>query len=103
PRTRHLPSYARPLHDALPICCTLLIEIDDAAERAVKLRAWLDLPEHLYLVLPDGRRVRPRVDERQRDGERISSVHYLTFDVGGQDRKSTRLNSSHQIISYAVF
>src|SRR5258708_27741489 len=24
-------------------------------------------------------------------------------DVGGQDRKSTRLNSSHQIISYAVF
>src|SRR5207244_9269104 len=24
-------------------------------------------------------------------------------DVGGEDRKSTRLNSSHQIISYAVF
>src|SRR5258708_18892489 len=24
-------------------------------------------------------------------------------DVGGVDRKSTRLNSSHQIISYAVF
>src|SRR5947208_4158301 len=24
-------------------------------------------------------------------------------DRGGQDRKSTRLNSSHQIISYAVF
>src|SRR5258708_23916899 len=23
--------------------------------------------------------------------------------VGGEDRKSTRLNSSHQIISYAVF
>jgi len=65
--------------------CTLLIEIDDAAERAVKLRAWLDLPEHLYLVLADGRRVRPRVDERQRDGERISSVHYLKFDVGGQE------------------
>ena len=65
--------------------CTLLIEIDDPAERAVKLHAWLDLPEHLYLVLPDGRHVRPRVDERQRDGERISSVHYLKFDVGGQE------------------
>src|SRR5207244_12054646 len=25
------------------------------------------------------------------------------MDEGGQDRKSTRLNSSHQIISYAVF
>src|SRR5258708_24502540 len=31
--------------------------------------------------------------------------HLNTFDVthGGADRKSTRLNSSHQIISYAVF
>jgi len=50
----------------------------------VKLHAWLDLPEHLYLVLPDGRHVRPRVDERQRDGERISSVHYLKFDMRGE-------------------
>ena len=64
--------------------CTLMIEIDDPAERAVKLREWFGLPEHLYLVLPDGRRVRPRVDERQRDEERISSVHYLKFAVGGE-------------------
>src|SRR5207244_10242396 len=27
----------------------------------------------------------------------------VTFRVGIEDRKSTRLNSSHQIISYAVF
>src|SRR5258708_29863750 len=27
----------------------------------------------------------------------------LATDVGFRDRKSTRLNSSHQIISYAVF
>src|SRR5258708_28885723 len=26
-----------------------------------------------------------------------------TYNFGTQDRKSTRLNSSHQIISYAVF
>src|SRR5207244_5993346 len=30
------------------------------------------------------------------------AVHRCETDVG-QDRKSTRLNSSHQIISYAVF
>src|SRR5258708_31132898 len=34
-------------------------------------------------------------------------THSLTMDVGKEgckgDRKSTRLNSSHQIISYAVF
>lgn len=64
--------------------CTLLIEIDDAAERAVKLREWYGLPEHVYLLLADGTRVRARVDERQRDDERISSVHYLRFDVRGQ-------------------
>lgn len=64
--------------------CTLLVEIEDKAERAQKLREWYGLPEHLYLLLPDGTRVRPRVDERQRDEERISSVHYLRFDVHGQ-------------------
>src|SRR5438552_14876550 len=30
-------------------------------------------------------------------------VHDLVLDVLPLDRKSTRLNSSHQIISYAVF
>src|SRR5258708_15405878 len=28
---------------------------------------------------------------------------YFCFDFNRRDRKSTRLNSSHQIISYAVF
>jgi hypothetical protein len=63
--------------------CTLLVEIEDAAARAEKLRAWLALPEHVYLALADGTRVRARVDERQRADDRISSVHYLRFDVGG--------------------
>src|SRR5258708_39954136 len=39
--------------------------------------------------------------------QRICSVSHqgavLWVSVGGLDRKSTRLNSSHQIISYAVF
>src|SRR5437870_12904997 len=36
------------------------------------------------------------------NGERNGPSHALQF-VGGQDRKSTRLNSSHVAISYAVF
>jgi len=63
---------------------TMLIEIDDPAARAERLGRWLQLPERVYLRLADGTRVRPRVDERQRDDERISSVHYLRFDVRGQ-------------------
>src|SRR3712207_8124919 len=32
-----------------------------------------------------------------------AGVRAVLADVGGQDRKSTRLNSSHANISYAVF
>jgi hypothetical protein len=61
---------------------TLLIEIDDPEERAVKLRAWLELPQHLYARLPDGRRVRPTFDPSQVGEDRLSSVQYLKFEVG---------------------
>src|SRR2546422_3849019 len=35
--------------------------------------------------------------------DKISAVHYVRFRVPEPDRKSTRLNSSHGYISYAVF
>ncbi len=63
--------------------CTLLIGIEDESARQEKLRAWLDLPRHLYAELPDGTRIRPTYDERQVGDDRLSSVQYLRFDVGG--------------------
>src|SRR5438552_14693276 len=36
------------------------------------------------------------------DADEIARLRW-EFSLEGQDRKSTRLNSSHQIISYAVF
>src|SRR5258708_29127709 len=61
-------------------------------------------------VVRRGRRCRRQPWQRGRDVEREQRVPAgervvtLDLDVGGQrDRKSTRLNSSHQIISYAVF
>src|SRR5437588_10131805 len=36
-------------------------------------------------------------------GQLIGSVHYRTLSGWRKDRKSTRLNSSHTVISYAVF
>src|SRR5690242_21177221 len=66
--------YTLSLHDALPICAGLHLVEDQ--EHAV-LRG--ELPDPLEVAL------------LRRD------------DVDVQDRKSTRLNSSHMSISYAVF
>jgi len=63
---------------------SLLIEIPEPAERDRKLREWLDLPSHLYVKLADGRKVRPTFDPRQVGTDRLSSVQYLKFDVGGE-------------------
>jgi Protein of unknown function (DUF3501) len=64
--------------------CTLLIEVDDPAVRAEKLKRWLALPRHLYAKLEDGTKVRARFDERQVGEGRVSSVQYLKFPVGGR-------------------
>ena len=64
--------------------CTLLIEIDDSEERQEKLIQWLDLPNHLYLSLEDGSRIRASFDERQIGDSRLSSVQYIKFNTGGK-------------------
>jgi hypothetical protein len=63
---------------------TLLIEIEAPAERAEKLSRWLELPRAIYAKLEDGTRVRPTFDPRQISEGRLSSVHYLKFDLGGR-------------------
>lgn len=64
------------------LACALLIEIDDPALRAVRLREWFRLPEHVYVRVEDGTRVRAVFDESQRGQGRLSSVQYLKFPVG---------------------
>ena len=64
--------------------CTMLIEIDDEAERAEKLSAWLPLVEHLYLEDAEGAKVRASYDERQVGQTRLSSVQYLYFPLEGR-------------------
>jgi len=63
---------------------TLLIELDDPKVRDVKLVAWRDMLEHLYARLEDGTRVPLSFDPRQVGDERLSSVQYVKFAVGGR-------------------
>ena len=77
-----LATYNELLGGAGELGCTLLVEIDDPALRARVLGRWADLPDRVYVALEDGRRVRARVDERQRESGRLSTVQYLKFAVG---------------------
>jgi hypothetical protein len=81
---REVDTYNEVLGAAGELGCSLLIEITDPKERDEKLRAWLGLPEHLYVKLEDGRKVRPAYDRRQVGQDRLSSVQYLKFPVGGK-------------------
>jgi Protein of unknown function (DUF3501) len=81
--------------------CTLLIEIDNQAERQRKLEAWLDLPAHLYIKLDDGSLARATWDPAQVGEGRLSSVQYLKFRVGsgapvaiGSDHPDLRIETA---------
>src|SRR5258708_34883339 len=71
--------YTLSLHDALPISA---IPADQAPRRRASSL--------------------PLIDRQARNPTR-ASTHPCDGSPAQRDRKSTRLNSSHQIISYAVF
>src|SRR3712207_8073409 len=74
--------YTLSLHDALPICW-----------RAILTRA----RQHGSFLAVDE-------DKYPRDLEQFARYHdAIQHDISSRDRKSTRLNSSHANISYAVF
>src|SRR5690242_9259868 len=93
--------YTLSLHDALPICDTSAAVLANAHLAMARLCRWsgeiANAAAHVAEVL---RLVDPKSE---------SSVHQVSLALGIQaaamniDRKSTRLNSSHMSISYAVF
>ena len=64
--------------------CTLLIEIDDPAERDEKLTQLIDLPMHLYAKVEDGTQIMATFDKRQIGDSRLSSVQYIKFNTEGK-------------------
>jgi hypothetical protein len=79
-----LETYNAVLGGSGELGCTLLIEIDDPAERAVRLKEWYDLSAHIYARAADGATVRATFDEAQRGDGRLSSVQYLKLPMQGR-------------------
>ncbi len=77
-----IDTYNQLLGEPGELGCTLLIEIDSQAERDVLLKAWLDLPAHLYVKLEGGGEARAIWDRAQIGETRLSSVQYLKFQIG---------------------
>src|SRR5205807_10262865 len=89
--------YSLSLHDALPICLLLLVAEGCGLFEILRLdSSFLFQPNFFYVFLDILYIGGPRhgVDPCTRTG----LIHYIDGD-----RKSTRLNSSHLVISYAVF
>jgi hypothetical protein len=63
---------------------TLLVEVEDPAERDRRLVEWRDLPGRLYVGFEDGTRAYASFDQRQVGEDRLSSVQFLKFDCGGR-------------------
>src|SRR5256885_10712162 len=81
--------YTLSLHDALPICRKLAALLGERCERETPVRRFAVRENERVRFVPAA-----EVDWIEADG------NYVVLHA---DRKSTRLNSSHLVISYAVF
>src|SRR5690625_6950628 len=87
--------YTLSLHDALPIC-PLYEEVLDT--QMFGLSREIDFAVRLELITEDeGRALLDNLEHK------LSVLYEKAENSTRKDRKSTRLNSSHVAISYAVF
>src|SRR5205814_9036565 len=89
--------YSLSLHDALPISA-LMVTILGACGSASEATPTPPAPGEVVWPAPDH-----PLALTVKAGLKPEPKESLTFHVHAQDRKSTRLNSSHLGISYAVF
>src|SRR5437588_7161864 len=71
---------------------------------ALFAHGYWDLPWRLGRRGPRPGRIRKHMQISERHArDKIAALGELLFRLAWEDRKSTRLNSSHTVISYAVF
>src|SRR5207244_4993231 len=102
----HAPPQPHParhsfLHDALPIY--LLHIIDTTVGTQTYSAKQVASGEQLSKLIETARAVPVATHIKEYAVRLLLATHPDQEDAPEKDRKSTRLNSSHQIISYAVF
>jgi hypothetical protein len=78
---------------------TLLIEFEDAAERAVMLRALVGLESHVKLEIDGCDPCAAVFDERQMSPDKISSVHYIRFPLGKERAAALRGGAAAEVVT----
>src|SRR5205807_8229348 len=101
--TAPTPTYTLSLHDALPILQNAAFRASGLDWRYVKLPVPPERFEELVRALPaSGYRGANVTIPHKAAALRVADSASPAARAIGADRKSTRLNSSHLVISYAV-
>lgn len=77
-----METYNELLPGAGELSATMLIEYEDIEVRNRRLRELAGLQDHVWIDL-GGKRVKAAFDQRQMEVERVSSVQFIKFDLGG--------------------
>ena len=93
-----LDTYNELLPGPNELSATLLIEYPEPVQREANLRKLVGLEEHLWLVIGE-RREKARFDLRQVATDRVSSVHFLRFQLGGLDAKEFLIKAAQEQIA----
>jgi len=93
-----LDTYNELLPGPNELSATLLLHFREPATRDVALRKLVGLERHLWLINGD-RRQQARFDQRQFTTERISSVHFVRFPVGGLDSEEFRSRARQGLLA----
>src|SRR5207253_10872506 len=98
PHTTTPDTHPLSLHDALPIWSDALPNEEKALQHLLRAEATF-----LQITVAFGSRGGGGGGAGGSAGRDLASLFDLELDTEKKDRKSTRLNSSHVAISYAVF
>jgi hypothetical protein len=81
------------------LCATLLIEFEDASERAVMLRALVGLERHVKIEIDGCQPCAAVFDDRQMSPDKISSVHYIRFPLGKERAAALKMGAAAEVVA----